>query len=131
MFECMILGDSIATGIASNRPECIAYATVGVNTRKFVTEHITGDLSAKTVVISLGTNDSRDMKTLSDLFALRQVIKADRVFWVLPAKDSPARASVITTSDRFKDTALTIDNLSRDGIHPTSKGYKELANKTK
>jgi hypothetical protein len=30
MFECMILGDSIATGIAQNRPECITYATVGV-----------------------------------------------------------------------------------------------------
>lgn len=131
MFECMILGDSIATGIASNRPECITYATVGVNTRKFVSEHITGDLSAKTVVISLGTNDSRDMKTLSDLFALRQVIKADRVFWVLPAKDSPARASVITTSDRFNDTTLTIGSLSKDGIHPTGKGYKELADKTK
>jgi hypothetical protein len=69
MFECMILGDSIATGIAQHRPECLTYATVGVNTRKFVTEHIAGNLSAKTVIISLGSNDSKDMKTRSDMFA--------------------------------------------------------------
>jgi lysophospholipase L1-like esterase len=57
--------------------------------------------------------------------------KADRVIWVLPEKNSPARSSVITTSDMFKDTALTIDNLSKDGVHPTGKGYKELAAKTR
>lgn len=131
MFECLILGDSIATGIAQHRPECVAYATVGINTRKFVTTHITRDLAAKTVVISLGSNDSKDMKTLSDLFAMRQLIKADKVIWVLPAKDSPARHAVATTADMFKDTALTIDSLSKDGVHPTGKGYKELATKTK
>jgi hypothetical protein len=131
MFECLILGDSIATGIAQHRPECVAYATVGINSRKFVTKHITKDLVAKTVVISLGSNDSKDMNTLSELFTMRQVIKADRVIWVLPAKDSRARESVVTAADLFKDTALPIDKLSKDGIHPTGKGYKELAAQTK
>jgi lysophospholipase L1-like esterase len=131
MLECLILGDSIAVGIAQHRPECIAYATVGINSRKFVDNHITGDLNAKTVIISLGSNDTKNIKTLSELFALRQVIKADRVYWVLPAKDTQAKEAVGIVADKFEDKTIQITKLSKDGIHPTGKEYIELAIKTK
>ncbi len=35
MIECLILGDSIAVGTAQARPECVAYATSGINTTQF------------------------------------------------------------------------------------------------
>ena len=131
MPECLILGDSIAVGIAQHRPECIAYATVGINSRKFVDNHITGNLNAKTVIISLGSNDTKNIKTLSELFALRQVIKADRVYWVLPAKDTQAKEAVGIVADKFEDKTVGITKLSKDGIHPTGQEYIELAIKTK
>ncbi len=35
MIECLILGDSIAVGTAQARPECVSYATSGINTTQF------------------------------------------------------------------------------------------------
>lgn len=131
MIECLILGDSIAVGVAQHRTECIAYATVGVNSRKFVDNHITGNLTADTVVISLGSNDSKNIKTLKELFALRQVVSAKRVYWILPAKDSPAREAVEIIADKFEDKTLKINSLSKDQVHPTAKEYKSLAERSK
>jgi lysophospholipase L1-like esterase len=131
MLECLILGDSIAVGVAQHRTECVAYATVGINSRKFVDNHITGDLTAKTVIISLGSNDSKNVKTLKELFALRQVVNANRVYWILPAKDTPAKEAVSIVADKFEDKTISIINLSKDGVHPTGKEYTDLANKTK
>lgn len=131
MIDCLIMGDSIAVGIAQHRVECITYASVGVNSRKFVDNHITGDLSAKTVVISLGSNDSKDMKTLSELFALRQVINAKKVIWVLPAKNKTAAQAVSIVADKFEDKTAQILEVSKDLVHPTAKEYKRLAGITK
>lgn len=131
MIDCLIMGDSIAVGIAQHRVECITYASVGVNSRKFVDNHITGDLSAKTVVISLGSNDSKDMKTLSELFALRQVINAKKVIWVLPAKNKAAAQAVSIVADKFEDKTAQILEVSKDLVHPTAKEYKRLAGITK
>lgn len=131
MIDCLIMGDSIAVGIAQHRPECITYATVGVNSRKFVDTHIAGDLSANTVVISLGANDSKNMKTLKELFALRQVVNAKRVIWVLPANNKNAAEAVSIVADKFEDKAVQISELSKDRVHPTAKEYKRLAEVTK
>jgi lysophospholipase L1-like esterase len=131
MLECLILGDSIAVGIAQHRPECIAYATVGITSRKFVDNHITGDLSANTVVVSLGANDSKNMKTLKELFALRQVISAKRVYWILPANNKTAEEAVSIVADKFEDKAIEISALRKDHVHPTAKEYKRLAEATR
>ena len=131
MIECLILGDSIAVGIAQHRPECSVYAKVGINSVKFVDSHIAADLAANTVVISLGSNDSKNMKTLTELFALRQVISAKRVYWILPAKDTSAKEAVAIVADKFEDKTIQIAELSNDKVHPTSKEYKRLAIATK
>ena len=34
-------------------------------------------------------------------------------------------------ADNYKDTILPIKELSKDGIHPTSNGYKTLAKESK
>lgn len=131
MLECLILGDSIAVGIAQHRPECVAYATVGINSRKFVDQHIAGDLSANTVVISLGANDSKNVQTLKELFALRQVIGSKHVIWVLPANNKVAAEAVSIVADKFEDKTVQIAKLSKDHVHPTGKEYMRLAETTK
>jgi len=131
MLGCLILGDSIAVGIAQHRPECIAYATVGITSRKFVDQHIAGDLNANTVVVSLGANDSKNIKTLKELFALRQVIGSKHVVWILPANNKTAAEAVSIVADKFEDKSISIAELSKDHVHPTAREYKRLASLTK
>ena len=131
MLECLILGDSIAVGVSHFRPECVTYATVGINSRKFVDNHIAGNLTADTVVISLGSNDTKNIQTLKELFALRQVVDAKRVYWILPANKQTAKEAVSIVADKFEDKAVQIDALSKDLVHPTFKEYKRLADATR
>lgn len=131
MLDCLILGDSIAVGVAQFRPECEVHAKVGINSRNWVDKNITKDLVAKTVVISLGSNDTKNMKTLKELFTLRQVIDANRVYWIIPAVNVEAQEAVKIVADKFEDKILFIPKLSKDKIHPTTNGYKELANNTR
>jgi lysophospholipase L1-like esterase len=131
MIECLLLGDSIAVGVAQFRPECVAHTKVGINSRNWIDRNITKDLSAKTVIISLGSNDSKNMKTLKELFALREVIDAKRVYWIVPAVNAEAQEAVKIVADKFEDRILVIPQLSKDKVHPTTNGYKELANSTR
>ncbi len=139
MIDCLILGDSIAVGTHIQRPECVAYAKGGWNTWQWNRSYLKNDLSAKTVIISLGSNDHKHVKTLQELETMRAKVKADRVFWILPAgnlkaSDVPIEAIqhiVKEIAVKYGDTVLPITGLSRDGIHPTSKGYRDLAEKTR
>ena len=131
MLECLILGDSIAAGISMNRPECAVHAKVGITSRKFVDSNITKELAAKTVIISLGSNDSENMKTLKELFTLREVVKADRVYWVLPANSAKKLEAVEIVADKFEDKTVKITELSKDGVHPTRRGYQTLVSQTR
>lgn len=131
MIECLILGDSIAVGIAQHRPECIAYAKVGINSKNWVNKNITKDLSANTVVISLGSNDFKNTNTLKELFTIREVVTAKHVYWVIPAINSEVQEMVEIVADKFEDRTLKITDVSKDQVHPTSKEYKRLALATK
>jgi lysophospholipase L1-like esterase len=131
MFECLILGDSIAVGIAQQRPECVAYVKTGINSYNWNNQHITKNLSGKTVVISLGANDSGKINTRSELNTLRQLVKADIVFWILPHNNPSIHGFIRELAEDYRDVVLPIANISADGIHPTAKGYKLLANQTR
>jgi len=131
MLDCLILGDSIAVGVAQFRPECGIHAKVGINSRNWIDKNITKELVANTVVISLGSNDPKNMKTINELFALRQVVGAKQVYWIVPAVNVEAQEAVKIVADKFEDKILFIPQLSKDKIHPTTNGYKELANNTK
>lgn len=131
MIECLIIGDSIAVGTAQFRPECAVVAQVGITSKSWVNKHITQELTAETIVISLGSNDSENMATLKELFTIRQVIKAKQVIWIVPAIKPKKQEAVEIVADKFEDKLLQISNLSKDGVHPTTAGYKILANKTK
>jgi lysophospholipase L1-like esterase len=139
MLECLILGDSIAVGVSQYRPECIAYAKGGINSWQWVNSHITKDLSASTVIISLGSNDHRGIKTVKELRTIRELTKAKRVFWILPSGVHPKnnipvsdiQQMVRLVAEEYSDIVLPVTRLQADGIHPSTAGYKELANNTR
>lgn len=131
MLDCLILGDSIAVGTHQFRRECAAYAKGGWNTWQWNRDYLRNDLQAKTVIISLGSNDHSGIKTLKELETMRAKVKADKVFWILPAVKEPIQNIVKEIAQRYGDTVLPITRLQKDGIHPSWAGYKEIAEKTK
>ena len=136
MLECLVLGDSLAVGVGQIRKECVTYAKSGINSYDYVNRHILhtqGNTQAKHVIISLGSNDSQNIKTYEELDTLRQLVKADRVYWILPAIKDPKRDNVRRVSEKYNDVVIDSrkHELSPDGVHPTYKGYKTISEKTK
>jgi len=130
MLDCLILGDSIAVGTAQFRPDCAVYAKGGINSHNWLNKNIDKKLTAKSVIISLGSNDHKGVKTFHELMAIRQLTDAGRVYWILPANKPEVREIVEIIAKNFGDTILPISKLSSDGVHPTTAGYKELAEKS-
>jgi lysophospholipase L1-like esterase len=132
MLECLIVGDSIAVGTATARPECVAYAKGGINSYQWLNKNIDKTpLIAKTVIISLGSNDHKYVKTESELEAIRELTKADRVFWILPAIKPDIQEIVRKVAAKNGDTVLPITRLQTDGVHPSWAGYKQLGEQTR
>ena len=139
MLECLIIGDSIAVGTHMIRRECVSYAKSGWNSQQWNRNYLKNDLTAETVIISLGSNDHKHTDTESELIKLREKVKGKRVFWILPAgnsKDNQVSIQYIQLivkeiAKKYGDTVLPITRLSKDSIHPSWAGYKELAEKSK
>jgi lysophospholipase L1-like esterase len=132
MLDCLIVGDSIAVGTHRFKPECAVYAKGGINSKQWVDKNIQNTpLQAKTVIISLGSNDHKYVKTENELQTVRQLTKADRVYWILPAIKPDIQEIVKKVAAQYGDVVLPITRLQPDGIHPSWAGYKELAEKTK
>ena len=132
MIDCLIVGDSIAVGTSQVRTECVSYSKGGINSHQWVNQYIgKTPLQAKTVIISLGSNDHKYVKTESELETIRQLTKADRVYWILPAIKPNIQEIVKKVAEKYGDTILPITRLQKDGVHPSWAGYKELADKTK
>lgn len=129
MLDCLIIGDSIAKGVSDIRKDCAAYVQSGISSRKWNDRYLHKDLTANTVVISLGSNDSN--KTFQELLALRQMVDAGKVSWIMPANHSEARDAVVIIARNFNDTVFEIPEVAKDRVHPTVKGYRQLAEMTK
>ena len=141
MLECLILGDSIAVGTHMARPECTAYAKGGINTWQF-NKMYPGEFFSDVVIISLGSNDHRGVKTKKELEALRsRVTVKSKVVWILPSGNLAASGVKISDINQFISEiaktngdaviGLSSDLVSPDGIHPTPKGYRWIATNTK
>jgi len=136
MLECLILGDSLAVGVGQVRTECVTRAKSGINSYDYVNRHILhtqGSTQARTVIISLGSNDTKNINTFEELDTLRQLVTADRVYWILPANKKDKQEAVWAVANKYHDAVINTRNhdISPDGVHPTSKGYKSIANQTK
>jgi lysophospholipase L1-like esterase len=138
MLECLIVGDSIAVGTKMFAPHCELQGKGGINTWQF-NRMYKGSFYADTVIISLGSNDHKGVKTYDELFEMRQRVGAKNVFWVLPAGNLPAggvpiekiQSIVKELAVYYGDTVLPIRGLQADGIHPSWSGYKNIVERTK
>jgi lysophospholipase L1-like esterase len=130
MLECLIIGDSIAVGIAQHRPECVSYAKVGITSHGWNNKFLTKNLNSTTTTISLGTNDNPTFKTFQELLALRQNLTG-KVQWILPANGTDRQAPVVRVAKIFGDTTFLIPELAKDKIHPSARAYRELAKETR
>jgi lysophospholipase L1-like esterase len=133
----MIIGDSIAVGTSMARKECVSYAKGGWNSWQWNKDYLAKASAqpAKTIIISLGANDHKGVKTEVELRKMRHAIQGSRVFWIDPGKDRKPiqHDAMVRIATEYGDTVLSRpkDHMSSDGIHPTGRGYKELAEKTK
>lgn len=131
MLDCLIIGDSIAVGVHQFRKDCQAVAKGGINTWQF-NKMNPGKFSARNVIISLGTNDHRGVKTRQELEATRsRVDPGAKVWWVLPAIKPDIQEIVKEIAAKWGDTVLPIKGLQADGIHPSWAGYKDIGAQVK
>lgn len=137
MIDCMIIGDSIAVGVHMARTECVRFAKGGWNSWQWNKDYLApaSSRSYETVVISLGANDHKGVKTEQELRKMREAVKGKRVFWIDPGKDRKPvpHEAIVRIASEYGDTILPRpkDHMSADGIHPTGRGYKVLAEQTK
>ena len=118
MLECLIIGDSIAVGTHQFKPECVAYAKGGINSWQWLNQNVgKTPLLAKTVIISLGSNDHKGVKTYEELQLLRSKIKARPEMFI-------KNSNIIATHGNALGTLK-----SEDKYYLASRGisdYKEL-----
>ena len=131
MLDCLILGDSIAVGTAQFRPDCAVYAKSGINSHNWLNKNVGKNLTAKSVIISLGSNDHSGVNTFHELMAIRQLTDAGTVYWIVPANKANVRDIVEMIAKNFNDVIIHIPEIGKDGVHPTTKGYKMIAEGTK
>jgi len=127
MFECIILGDSIAVGTHQAKTECVAYAQGGISSYQWNRKYNHTNLEAKIVVISLGSNDSTAIHTEQELRTLRNRITSAHVMWIVPNVKPYIQQIVKMLAREYGDSAIPIKHSSPDGIHPTVPEYKSIA----
>ena len=139
MFECLMLGDSIAIGAQQFYPTCAKIAKGGINSWQFNKIFVSEDLIARTAIISLGSNDHAHIKTERELLKVRERLKAERVFWILPAGNLQAsnvpieeiQTIVYNIAGKYNDRVVGIEGVQPDGIHPSKDAYKKIVEKVK
>ena len=132
MLDCLIMGDSIAVGTAQVRQECVSYSKGGINSYQWLNANVgKSPYVAKTVIISLGSNDHKYVKTEEELRTIRRLTEADRVYWILPAIKPDIQEIVRKVAGENGDTVLPIKSLQPDGIHPSWAGYKQIVSEAK
>jgi lysophospholipase L1-like esterase len=138
MLDCLVIGDSIAVGTQQFAKECELQGKGGINSWQF-NRMYPGSFYAETVIISLGSNDHKGVKTYDQLFEMRQRVGAKNVFWVLPAGNLKAsnvpieriQGFVQEIAQYYGDTVLPIRGLQPDGIHPSWSGYRDIVERTR
>ena len=138
MLDCLILGDSIAVGTHMFHRECVTYSKGGINSWQWNKMWPAADLSAETVIISLGSNDHRYIRTESELRKIRERVHGKKVFWILPHGNNPKGGVtsehideiVSKIANEYHDHIIPIKYIQKDNIHPSWRGYKEIVRET-
>jgi lysophospholipase L1-like esterase len=128
MIECLILGDSIAQGVKQYRPECVLQAKQGISSHRY-NKRWPQTVTANSVIISLGSNDTDHIRTLWELMQLRGRVTAQQVYWILPANNTAIQDMIRVLARDYHDVVLGFEP-RRDKTHPTQTGYRQLARQT-
>ena len=128
MLHCAILGDSLAQGVASLRPDCLSDTKVGISSAKYVSGHVVS-VTAQTALLSLGVNDGPPtVETVKHLLKLREGISAQHVYWMLPARSDETRGLIQVIARMHGDTVIeTRGSTGPDGLHLTGPAYRHVA----
>jgi hypothetical protein len=136
VLECLIIGDSIAAGIAQAKPECVAIVRSGITTQNWFdkfNKNPNYTKPYKVAVISLSTNDMYNSYTSEYLYNVRYRISAEMVIWILPNSiRKPTQYQIVKEiAKEFEDKILDINQWTGpDGIHPpTMQAYRLIVNK--
>ena len=133
--DCLILGDSIAVGVSNFRQECVSLVKGGITSKRWNISYMNRpafDMNEyNTAIISLGSNDEPSDLTAEMLGEIRETVKAKTIFWIMPAIKPKIQDIVLKIARQNGDKIVYIKDLSKDGIHPTTNGYKWLAYETK
>lgn len=126
MIECMIMGDSIAHGVARMRPQCARETQVGINTRDFSRRWVQ-PVSAQHVLISLGSNDVGVPNLEHHLQQVRDRVVQGEVTWLLSANNPLAAQQVQALARARGDRVIHVRQVvGPDGVHPSTAGYLRL-----
>ena len=136
MLDCLILGDSIGRGIANIRKECNHLTEIGINSaeynRKYGKSMMITELDAKTVIISLGSNDSTTDRFEREIRNLRATIKSKDVVWIIPSEKKQDQRHIVTlVAAIYNDRMVEIQYLGQDGIHPSVRGYDDIVKRSR
>jgi lysophospholipase L1-like esterase len=131
MLDCLVVGDSIAVGLAQAAPYCAVAAQSGITSARWVERFASSLPPASTVVISLGTNDPiQTPPTNGALWRVRASVSAGNVVWILPSAElrPNAHSQVNAVASKYGDYVVPVrpDYLSPDRIHMDRPGYRRL-----
>lgn len=136
MLECLIIGDSVAAGLAQAMPECSSLARGGISSKawheRFQTYPPLNGTHYRFVVISLGKDDYVGDSIEEHLYDVRAKLAADHVIWLMPNPTlKPTQHAIIAKlAAAFKDKVLHFHEVNHtDGMHPNK--YATLASKVR
>ena len=131
MLDCTVAGDSIAVGTQMFRQECALVGKSGINSGQWNKDYSSKLQASKTVIISLGSNDHKGVKTIKELLSMREKIKGSCVVWILPSINAQGREAVTLVAEQYNDIVLPFTRVQPDRVHPSWAGYKQLAEESK
>lgn len=121
MGSCLIIGDSIALGIAAAlaalQPDgCEIRARIGASVAAII-KMVPAD-HYHSVIISAGSNSRDTVSITRDLVRLRRALSAGLVTWVYP-RSVPKAWEIYRVALKQGDRTVSVASLpSRDGVHP-------------
>lgn len=123
MFECLILGDSIAVGAAREiNARYARHCDVVALERATVSQILSWRKPGKsygTSIFAIGSNDEPNAALTSKLIGLRRSISSRRVIWLLPYS-RPRAYLVNSVAISFGDESIDLARFpTRDRVHPT------------
>lgn len=128
MLHCAILGDRLAQGVATLRPDCLSDTRVGISSASYVSGHVVS-VTAQTALLSLGVNDGPPtVETVKHLLKLRAGVSAQHVYWILLARPEETRGLIQVIARLYGDTVIeTRGSTGPDGLHLTGSAYRHVA----